>query len=171
MSYFAKVSRKQFIEDSKKVLEFFNEEVLEKLNELYDKIQLPRRGTEASAGYDFYFPYEELTIISGKAELIPTGIRWIAYDDARQVLYMVPRSGLGFKTGVHLANTIGVIDADYCQGSNEGHIMVKMVGGFKDLELHQGERFVQGIISNYNIVNNDNPIASERTGGMGSTGK
>ena len=33
MSYFAKVSRKQFIEDSKKVLEFFNEEVLEKLKD------------------------------------------------------------------------------------------------------------------------------------------
>lgn len=171
MSYFAKVSRKQFIEDSKKVLDVVNDEAIEKLNELYDKIQLPKRGTGASAGYDFYFPYEELTIFSGETELIPTGIKWVAYDDTRQVLFLMPRSSLGFKSGVRLANTIGVIDADYCMGTNEGHIMVKMIGGFADLELHQGERFVQGIISNYNTVNNDSPIASERTGGMGSTGK
>lgn len=171
MSYFAKVSRKQFIEDSKKVLEFVNEEAIEKLNELYDKIQLPRRGTALSAGYDFYFPYEELTIISGSTELIPTGIRWIANDDNQQVLFMVPRSGLGFKTGISLANTLGVIDADYCLANNEGHIMVKFIGGFKDLTLQQGDRFVQGIISNFLIVNDDQPISNERLGGMGSTGK
>lgn len=171
MSYFAKVSRKQFIEDSKKVLSVVNDEAIEKLNELYDKIQLPKRGTPLSAGYDFFFPYEETTIISGKAELIPTGIRWMAKDDHQQVLFLVPRSGLGFKTGVHLANTLGVIDADYCLAENEGHIMVKYIGGFKDLELNHGDRFIQGIITNFCIVNGDEPTNKMRTGGMGSTGR
>ena len=43
-----------------------------------------------------------------------------------RVLLLMPRSSLGFKYGIRLSNTVGVIDADYADSDNEGHIIISM---------------------------------------------
>lgn len=139
----------------------------EELKDIYDNIKLPQRATSCSAGYDFYLPlgvYMEMN----ESMIIPTGVR--AKIDSDWFLAIVPRSGLGFKYQVRLANTMGVIDSDYYNASNEGHIMINLVNGnIKTLDLNEGDRFVQGILLPYGITETDN-ATQDRQGGFGSTG-
>ena len=104
---FEKVSFEQFKKDVNKLVPEFDEETI---RYYYDRIQLPTRATKGSAGYDFKTPYG-FDIMAGKPRIIPTGIRCKIEDG--WVLQMYPRSGLGFKHGVALYNTVGVIDSDY----------------------------------------------------------
>lgn len=133
----------------------------------YEDIKLPRRATAGSAGYDFYAPYD-FTLESGEEIIIDTGIR--ARIDDGWVLVILPRSGSGFQYGVRLANTAGVIDSDYFNADNEGHIKIKLVGGSKTYEVKKGDAFAQGIFLPYGITEDDE-ATEERHGGFGSTGK
>ena len=40
----------------------------------------------------------------------------------------------------------------------------------KDLCVYYGDRFMQGVITNYYIVEDDSPMNDSRNGGIGSTG-
>ena len=132
----------------------------------YDNVQLPRRGTAGSAGYDFYLPVP-VCLTPGVPTVIPTGIR--AQIGFGYFLMCVPRSGLGFKYGVRLRNTVGVIDEDYYFADNEGHIMASITSDVP-VSLKEGDRFMQGIFVPYAITDDDDPIKQERHGGFGSTG-
>ena len=68
----------------------------------------PRRGTKHSAGYDFISPVE-IIIPAHKMAKIPTGMKVAMEDD--EILSIYPRSSIGFKTGIRLANTVGIVDA------------------------------------------------------------
>lgn len=131
----------------------------------YEKIKLPRRATSGSAGYDFIAPYD-FTLESGSEIIIDTGIRAKIADG--WVLVILPRSGSGFKYGVRLANTAGVIDSDYFNADNEGHIKIKLVGGSKTYAVKAGDAFAQGIFLPYGITEDDE-CDTERRGGFGST--
>lgn len=136
----------------------------------YDDIKLPLQATAGSAGHDFFLP-EDITIPFGGYVTIPTGIRAILNND--EVLMVYPRSGLGFKYGLTLANTIGVIDSDYSDSDNEGHIFIKLVNTSplakgKDITLKKGDAFCQGIITKY-IVADGAKSNESRNGGFGST--
>lgn len=134
----------------------------------YDSIELPKRATKGSAGYDFHMPFE-LTINPGETYKIPTGIRSEIADG--WVLQIFPRSSLGFKYKLQLDNTVGIIDSDYYHADNEGHIIIKVTNNSdRVLELKQGDRFAQGIFIPYGITVDDESN-EERTGGFGSTNK
>lgn len=114
---FEKVSFKEF---SKSI----NVEVpKDELREIYDAIKLPKRAAAGSAGCDFYAPYG-FTLHPGATEKIPTGINVKLKNN--RFLAILPRSGLGFKYRLRLDNTIGIIDSDYYDSDNEGHIFIKM---------------------------------------------
>lgn len=166
MSKFYKVSFEQFKKD---YLDCYQYGTDEQIKQIYDDIKLPERATKGSAGYDFYIP-RLLVLSPGGTAKIPTGIR--ARIDAGWMLMIYPRSGLGFKYKVQLYNTVGVIDSDYFNAKNEGHILVKIYNDSPDetkqLFLDKGDAFVQGIFQPYGIVEDDNATA-ERTGGFGST--
>lgn len=134
-----------------------------------DVIKLPTRKTKGSAGYDFVCPFD-VCLLPGQDVVIPTGIK-CRMDDG-WVLKVYPRSGLGFKYVCRLANTVGIIDADYYNNSdNEGHILIKIVNeGNKKMELHAGDSFAQGIFSEFGITTDDDADGS-RVGGIGSTGR
>lgn len=134
------------------------------------KIRLPQRGTKWSAGYDVFAPYS-FTLQPNEEIKIPTGIS--AYMQPDEVLIIVPRSGLGFKYYCRLANTIGVIDADYINSDNEGHIWCKIRNeGNKPMTINQGDGMCQAIFMPYLIADNDNlKEGNERNGGFGSTTK
>ena len=133
----------------------------------WENIKLPQRATVGSAGYDFYLPYD-ITFKAGVPTLIPTGIRWIASGYPNVFLMIVPRSGLGFKYGMRLVNTTGIIDSDYYQSDNGGHIMAKITTD-SDVTLKAGTAFMQGIILPFIKAETDNGGITYRNGGFGST--
>lgn len=134
----------------------------------YDAIELPKRATTGSAGYDFYLP-TDLRLEPGQTVKIPTGIR-VRMEEG-WVLMLYPRSGLGFKYRLQLDNTVGVIDSDYYYSDNEGHIMAKLTNDSRDgrvLELEAGKAFMQGIFTPFGITEDDE-TTGVRNGGFGST--
>lgn len=135
---------------------------------MYDELKLPKRATTGSAGYDFFCP-EDLTIAPGETVKIPTGIR--AWMEEGWVLKLYPRSGLGFKFRLQLNNTVGIIDSDYYNSDNEGHIFAKITNDTnegKTISLKKGEGFMQGIFLEYGITVDDE-VSAVRNGGFGST--
>ncbi len=138
--------------------------------EVYENLRLPQRATAGSAGYDFYSP-AALTIAPGETVKIPTGIRVKIAEG--WVLKLYPRSGLGFKYRLQLNNTVGIIDSDYYNSDNEGHIFIKVTNDSnegKTLTLQPGEGFAQGIFVEYGITVDDE-ADGVRNGGFGSTTK
>lgn len=134
------------------------------IEEEWENIKLPRRSTKGSAGYDFYTPYK--VMVGTCPTLFPTGISFVT--DMNDIFLMcVPRSGLGFKYGTKLRNTVGIIDCDYYRSDNHGHIMAKMTSDVAT-EIEQGKAFMQGIILPFKKVDYDSTEA-ERNGGFGST--
>ena len=104
----------------------------------------------------------------GGEMIIPTGIRCINMPDDK-MLNIFPRSGLGTKYRFVLTNLTGIIDADYYESENEGHILIKMINdGEYELHLDQGKAFCQGIIQDFYITEDDN-CTMIRSGGFGST--
>lgn len=164
---FHKVSFEQFSEGW---IDTFGETTQEELQAIYDGIQLPKRATSGSAGYDFYAPVD-FVIAPGQTVKIPTGIRVEMEED--WVLKLYPRSGLGFKFRLQLNNTVGIIDSDYFYSDNEGHIFAKVTNDSnenKTLGLGAGKGFMQGIFVEYGITVDDD-VQTVRNGGFGSTTK
>lgn len=138
------------------------------IRDIYDQIKLPQRATIDSAGYDFYIP-EKLVVAANTAHNIPTGIR--CKIDEGWVLKIYPRSSQGFKYGIHLGNTVGIIDGDYFYSYNEGHIFVKLVNDSLlsyIIRFNRGDAFCQGVFVPYGITVDDN-VTNIRNGGLGST--
>ena len=136
--------------------------------EIYDGIKLPRRATAKSAGYDFFAP-TKLTLLPNQTITVATGVRALMPDD--WCLMIFPRSGLGFKYKLRLNNTVGIIDADYSDSDNEGHIFIRMTNeSDKLLEIEQGTAFAQGIFTQY-LLTKDDDVTEQRNGGLGSTSK
>lgn len=172
---FEKVSFEQFKKDwldafTEYYAELSPEEAHLDIKEIYEQIKLPTRATKGSAGYDFYAP-TNILIRNKEAVKIPTGIRCKLNEGL--CLILVPRSGLGFKYGLRLANGVGVIDEDFAYTDTEGHIMVKYVNDCtaicnKDIMLPQGKGFVQGLIFPY-YKTDDDGVDNTRIGGFGST--
>lgn len=170
MIKFEKVSLDQFSKDYIKCKGWssdreLSEDEAKEIIQVWENIKLPKRSTKYSAGYDFYIPYKQF-FPSTNAILIPTGIRFKCDDD--KFLMCVPRSGLGFKYQMRLANSVGIIDKDYYDSSNEGHIMCKVCCS-KDFTLEEGKALMQGIILPYFKIDDDNSD-EVRDGGFGSTG-
>ena len=168
---FEKVSFEQFAKD----VPLINTPRL-KLKEWYEKIITPTQGSKYSMGIDFFMPYSVRILPHNKVK-IPTGIRWVCEEwdnnnvdnDREYGMLIVPRSSIGTKFGLRLPNTIGVIDADYCDAENEGHIILLFENTTDDIvELPMGKAVAQGIITPYIIPNNAKGN-NKRSGGFGST--
>lgn len=154
---FEKISENQFKKD------------FEGLNVLYEDIKLPRRSTKWSAGYDIFSPIK-IELDPGEDIKLPTGLR--AYMRETEYLEAVPRSGQGFKYYLRLANTVGIIDADYRFSDNEGHFYVKLRNeGNKKVVIEKGVAMFQVIFKSYLLADGDSTeIGGIRNGGFGSTG-
>lgn len=170
MNKIAKFEKVSFFEFTKACIDTFGDMPEEEIRRIYDSIELPRRATTGSAGYDFYSPVI-VRLEPGESAKIPTGIR--AKIDNDWVLMLFPRSGLGFKFRLQLNNTVGIIDSDYYNSDNEGHIFVKITNDSNEgriIDLAAGSGFVQGLFVPYGITEDDE-ADGVRNGGFGSTGK
>ena len=164
---FYKVSFQQYKEA---YIDTYGDASDETIKKVYDEIKLPVRATMGSAGYDFFAPMD-FSLQPSETAKIPTGIR--AQIKEGWVLQIYPRSGLGFKFRLQLNNTVGIIDSDYFDSDNEGHIFVKITNDTnegKTVSVESGKGFAQGIFMPFGITEDDD-VDEIRNGGFGSTTK
>lgn len=164
MNKFEKISYEQFEKDL--AADAWCEPVI---NVMYEQIKLPKRATMYSAGYDIFAPYNIEIPPKGTIK-VPTGIRIILDEDKFFAIY--PRSGLGFKYKMQLYNSVGIIDSDYANSDNEGHIWCKFYNDSPDgktITIKQGEAMCQGVIQQF-FKTVDDDTDGIRNGGFGSTG-
>ena len=165
VAQYFKVSEENFIQALRDDFPQYSETEAKKI---YESVKLPQRATKGSAGYDFYAPFS-FRLVPGETIKIPTGIR--AKMEEGWVLQLFPRSGLGFKFRLQLNNTVGIIDSDYFDSDNEGHIFAKITNDSNEgriLEVPEGTGFLQGIFLPYGITVDD-ACDGIRNGGFGST--
>ena len=154
---------------------------------------MPERKTAGSAGYDFKIHFirpivgpqntyisaddvsfrterASITIQPGEVVQFATGVR--AYMPKDEVLLLFIRSSLGFKKGLRLSNSVGVIDSDFYDNPDNGGEIAAAIQNTSDkpVTLSTGDAFMQGIFVKYQTVDDDDTTA-ERVGGIGSTGK
>lgn len=133
---------------------------------------LPQYATEGAAGMDLRACIDKpLTIAREQTVQIGTGIA-ICILDSSQMALLAPRSGLGTKHGIVLANSLGIIDADY-----QNELKVSLYNrGQKDYEIHPGERVCQLVImpitrAVLEVVDAFSTNTPRGGGGFGSTGR
>ena len=133
--------------------------------------QLPRHATGGSAGLDLRACLDApLVLLPGQAELVSSGMA-IHIEDPGLCGLVLPRSGLGHKSGVVLGNLVGLIDSDY-----QGPLMVSLWNrSDKSVTIEPLDRIAQLVVVpamqvELNVV--DEFTGSERgAGGFGSTGR
>ena len=159
---------------------------------------IPTRKTEASAGYDMYVA-EEIVVPSWaelftkmettyaltarsleemakitkelkcKPTLVSTGVKCQLEPDT--YLELSVRSSTPLKYWLVLANSVGIIDADYYNNEdNEGEIFLQLINLSPiPIVLKPGDCIGQGIIKRYEKTTEDCATGT-RKGGFGSTG-
>ena len=160
---------------------------------------LPKRGSAASAGYDLFVaedtiipPWSQLynrlmdrwidtrtpkslaeaasitKFCEAKPTLVSSGIKCKLDPDT--YLELSVRSSTPLKHWLIMANSVGVIDADYYNNpDNEGEIFFQMINLSPfPISLKKGDRICQGIIKPY-LTTEDDVANGARLGGFGST--
>ncbi|NVN90202.1 MAG: dUTP diphosphatase [Desulfuromonadales bacterium] len=135
-------------------------------------IPLPAYATDGSAAMDLRACLADAQIVQpGETVMIPSGIA-IGIHDPGLVALIVPRSGLGIKHGIVLANTVGVIDSDY-----QGEIGIGIHNrGQEPYTIQPGERicqifFVPVVQVTLEPVDEFRQESARGSGGFGHTGK
>jgi len=137
-----------------------------------EAIPLPSYTTDGSAAIDLRACLKEpIDIQPGETVLVGSGIA-INIKDPNIVGIIVPRSGLGIKKGIVLANTMGVIDSDY-----QGEIQIGLFNRSQNQYLvNPGERICQMlcmpvIIATLKLVQEFSNATYRGSGGLGHTGR
>ncbi len=131
---------------------------------------IPQYATEGAAGVDLVACIDApKRLAPGEQVMIPTGIA-IALPARDWVGLIFPRSGLATRSGLVLANNVGVIDADY-----RGEIFCPMLNrGKETVVIEPGDRIAQMVfmpIAVADFVEAEHLEATARgAGGFGSTG-
>ena len=142
-----------------------------KIKKLHKDAILPRYSTDGASAFDL-FAHEDVKweYESGAySALVKTG--WAFEIPEGKGMFILSRSGHGFKNLVHLANCVGLLDFDY-----RGEAMVKLVGlGNTVPEIKAGKAVAQVVILDtprvfFNVK--DELSETERgSDGFGSTDK
>jgi dUTP pyrophosphatase len=130
--------------------------------------------TGGSAGLDVRacLSEENIMIFPGDTKLVPLGFA-IHLKDSNYAAFLLPRSGLGHKSGIVLGNLVGLIDSDY-QGQVYASVWNRNQPGNDPFIIHAGDRIAQLVIVPVirpELVIVEGFQATERsTNGFGSTG-
>ena len=129
---------------------------------------IPYKKHQTDAGWDLKSKLPDFTLHPGGQIKIPTGIRIAIPRSFAGMIF--PRSGLGTKYRVRLANTVGIIDSDY-----RGEIIVFLTNeGKTELKIYQYDRFCQLLIVPVvtgNLIKKETlPSTIRGEGGFGHTG-
>lgn len=103
---------------------------------------LPTYATAGSAGLDLRAMLDTPTeLAAGATLLVPTGMA-IHLADSGLAAVILPRSGLGHKSGIVLGNLVGLIDSDY-----QGQLMVSCWNrSATAFTLQPGDRIAQLVV-------------------------
>lgn len=140
--------------------------------------KMPEKKTEGAAAYDcyaridkndlFYSNEIDAIFVDRTPRLLPLGFALELPPGYHAEIY--PRSSIGLKTKLRMANSVGIIDSDF-RGE------VNFIGEAKNggVWIGNGQRIAQMIIKkneDVEFVQVDELSETERgTGGFGSTGK
>lgn len=147
---------------------------------------MPRRSTTGSMAYDF-FAQKEIVVKKGEWVEFGTGVfldgterpvltmtrhnprtgfdDTLEYEVCNWGLMLYPRSGLGFKYKVRLANSVGLADMDY-----RDEIRCKITAD-EDIVIPKGAAYMQGMFVPYLTLKDEIVPTEKRDGGFGSTDK
>jgi dUTP pyrophosphatase len=132
---------------------------------------LPRYATPGAAGLDLRACIESpLDLKPGDSQLLSSGIA-IHVADPGYAALILPRSGLGAKSGIVLGNLVGLIDSDY-----QGPLMISVwnrgKGAFTIQPLDRIAQLVVVPVVQVDFEVVEEFAASARgAGGFGSTGR
>lgn len=139
-----------------------------KLKRLNSSAILPTRGSTEAACFDFHAIDDDYVAPNG-----PTVLRtgWAVEIPPGYAMLINSRSGHGFKLGVRLANSQGIIDSDY-----RGEVCVKLTADeHYGLRIKRGDRIAQFMVlpvPSLELVEVDGLSETERgEGGFGSSDK
>lgn len=132
---------------------------------------LPRYATAGAAGLDLRACIDSpLSLDPGESQLISSGLA-IHVADPAYAAVVLPRSGLGAKSGIVLGNLVGLIDSDY-----QGPLMISMWNrGASPFTIQPLDRIAQLIV--VPVVQVELEVVEEfaasarGAGGFGSTGR
>ena len=136
---------------------------------------LPKYHSVMAAGVDLFACIDEELHLEPKAPaaLVPSGIAVHIGDPAIAGL-IVPRSGLGHRSGIVMGNLLGVLDADYT-----GPLMISLWNrsavGSATVTIKPGDRiaqllFVPVVRPEFRVVAAFTTDTERGSGGFGSTG-
>ncbi len=135
-------------------------------------IPLPSYATVGSAALDLRACIATPLILPPhETIMVPSGIA-ISIHDPGLVAILAPRSGLGIKHGIVLANTIGVIDSDY-----QGEIQIGLFNRSNTpYTIEPGERICQMLFmpvvqAELVMVEQFSQESQRGSGGFGHTGR
>ena len=135
------------------------------------RAMLPHYASPGAAGLDLRACIaSELILNPGESQLISSGIA-IHVGDPGYAAMVLPRSGLGAKSGIVLGNLVGLIDSDY-----QGPLMVSLWHrGKAAFTIQPLDRVAQLIVVPVVQVElevvEDFAASARGAGGFGSTGK
>lgn len=81
-----------------------------KIKPLHPAFKQPKQATDGSAGFDLYMPEPGSIPVGGK---VTVGLGFATAIPEGYVGIIAPRSGVGSKKTLEVANTVGIIDHDY----------------------------------------------------------
>jgi dUTP pyrophosphatase len=132
---------------------------------------LPRYASAGAAGLDLRACLEKPLLLNpGDSQLVSSGIA-IHVGDPGYAAVILPRSGLGAKSGIVLGNLVGLIDSDY-----QGPLMVSLWNrGKAPFTVQPLDRIAQLVVIpvaqvEFEVVE-DFAASARGAGGFGSTGK
>ena len=149
--------------------EYFN--IMEYVPENSDEYKMLMR--DLAIRHDQGYTLDEMATLTKSAKakptLVSTGMK--CKLDPGTYLELSVRSSCPLKYWLVLANSVGIIDADYYNNpDNEGEIFFQMINLSPfAIKLQKGDAIGQGIIKPY-LVTEDDAATGSRVGGFGSTG-
>ncbi len=139
-----------------------------KIHLIDPSLPMPRYQTRGSVAFDLY-AREDMVIKSKEIKLVPANI--IVKVPKGYMLMIAARSSLPIKKGLVLANSVGILDQDYCGPDDELKLELLNITD-KEIKVKKGERLAQAIL--VNIAKAKFEKMEENTynsrGGIGSTG-
>lgn len=140
-----------------------------KFTKTHHNAKIPTYGTSGAACFDFYATESASIPAMTTSELLDTGIAFEIPEG--HVMLAFSRSGHGFKNGIRLCNSVGVIDSDY-----RDSVKVKLVNDSNmPFFIEPGDRILQAMIipvPSVELIEVDTLGETARgTGGLGSTGR
>src|SRR3989338_2943214 len=115
-----------------------------KIRRIDKELPLPEYKTSGAVAFDLYARVTT-TILPHFVSYVPLNVA--IEIPAGHMILLAPRSSL-HKKGLMLANSVGIVDQDYC-GNDDEYLAALYNFSEAPVSISRGERLLQGIIKKY----------------------